>query len=177
PQSNSSSEAPAGINGSIHQPPPADDESDSDGKRASDLSNVSASISGPQDLVDQFSGSNESGTPTTSTPRTSVDTALKGAAKYKLSNADPTDSPSSPAGSVRDAEGTPAKRDSLNRRPARKGTGGLQRQSVIMSGKRGSVDSGEYTESPVATESSQPQEEQQQQSKGVQLEDKPMDFD
>ncbi|KAI7710907.1 hypothetical protein KC322_g4250 [Hortaea werneckii] len=175
PQSNSSSEAPARTNGTIHQPPPADDESDSDGKRGSDLSNVSASISGPQDLVDQYSGSNEPGTPTTSTPRTSVDTALKGAAKYKLSNPDPTDSPSSPAGSLRDAEGTPSKRDSLNRRPARKGTGGLQRQSVIMSGKRGSVDSGEYTESPVATESIQPQEEQQ--SKGVQLEDKPMDFD
>lgn len=65
----------------------------------------------------------------------------------------------------------PAKRDSLTRSAAargfvRKGTGSLQRQSLVQGRERDSISSesgGGYAQSPV--------------EKGVQLEDKPMDFD
>lgn len=70
------------------------------------------------------------------------------------------------------------KKDSLGRRAAygRKGTGGtagsLKRQSIITSTKRDSAESGlagqDYVDSPSAMSAGAP---------GVQLEDKPMDFD
>lgn len=160
PSSSSSQEAPARTNGSIHQPPPAEDESEPENKRGS------GSV---KDSSHYYNSSIDSGNPSASTAHTSVDSAIKAASKYKVSNSDDPETPSSPVSSVKDADGTPTKRDSATRRPPRKGTGGLQRQS-LMSGKRGSVDSGEYAESPVDAE-------QEKQSKGVQLEDKPMDFD
>ncbi|KAK4546099.1 hypothetical protein LTR36_002236 [Oleoguttula mirabilis] len=187
PSSSSSQEAPR-TNGSLHQPPPAEDEPSEAtstrersgteaSKRGSGLPTMSASISGPQDFMSpshyyNSSIDSTSTTPTASTAHTSVDSSKPPpapASKYKVMNADAAE-PSSPvaAGMSSAADGTPIKRDSMNRSsargyPVRKGTGGLQRQSLIM-GKRDSVDS-MYVESPVDA------------AAGVQLEDKPMDFD
>jgi len=202
PSSSSSQEAPPRTNGSLHQPPPAEDDTpptsrDRSGteatKRTSVPPTMSASISNPGDFmtpnhyynnsIDSTSGT---ATPTaTSTAHTSVDSAVlnKPASKYKIMNAD-TDSPSSPARSSSPApDGAPIKRDSLNRSgarfPARKGTAGLQRQSLIMGPQRDSFDSNSaYVESPVEQRSAADGGSlEEKHSAGVQLEDKPMDFD
>jgi hypothetical protein len=74
----------------------------------------------------------------------------------------------SPLSSVR-VDGTPTKTNSLGRTrgtASRRGTGGLRRQSKH--------ESGEVAESPVAVETS---EVLKAENRGVQLEDKPMDFE
>lgn len=198
PALHTSQEAPPRMNGSLHQPPPPDDEPaemqahafkppPAPTKRVSIPPQMSASMSGPSDFMSPshyYSSSMDSEmTPTTSTAPTSdsasASTRSSGppvaalASKYRIANAD--NEPSSPIGS----DGTPAKRDSLNRQAGakasyqRKGTGGLQRQSLVMGG--GHRDStGEYVESPVTGGS---ESESQAYGHGVQLEDKPMDFD
>lgn len=193
PSTSSSQEAPR-TNGSLHQPPPAEDEPpettatrERSGTEASKRGSVpltmSASMSGPQDFMSPSHYYNSSihsasTTPTASTAHTSVDSTkiAPPTSKYKIMNADTAEpaSPQQAAGS----DGAPIKRDSLNRPgvrtyPARKGTGGLARQSLIM-GKRDSVDSN-YVESPVDAFAHGGVEEKA--SAGVQLEDKPMDFD
>lgn len=194
PSSSSSQEAPR-TNGALHQPPPAEDDPSEPtstrersgteaSKRGSATPAMSASISGPQDFGTpshyyNSSMDSTSTTPVASTAHTSIDSAKPPpapASKYKIVNADAAE-PSSPvAGGTASTDGTPIKRDSLNRSgarayPVRKGTAGLQRQSMIM-GKRDSVDSN-YVESPVDAFAAQEAGE----GKGVQLEDKPMDFD
>lgn len=176
-------------NGSIHQPPPAEEETPEAtpptnrersateaSKRQSVAPTLSASITGPQDFMSPshyYSSSIDSSnpTPTTSTAPTSVAESTKGPqvpSKYKINNPDSEDN--SPA---TDGNEAPAKRDSLNRRayPARKGTGGLQRQSLVMGGNRDS-DSGSYTQSPIDAQNAESSP-----AAGVQLQDKPMDFD
>lgn len=184
-------------NGSIHQPPPADDEpTETNGqkpqtteasKRQSIPPHLSASISSPQDFMTPshyYSSSidSPSNTPVSSTPHTSVDSSVaqKAMSKYKVNNSDAESSfeptTSSPSSTATDS--APVKRDSLNRsgvraHAQRRGTGGLQRQSLIMGqGNRDSLDSVNYVESPVDTHPAAGPE-----AKGVQLEDKPMDFD
>lgn len=193
-----SQETVSQTNGSIHQPPPADDEPPEAGNsrehRATEAStrqsippHLSASISSPQDFMTPshyYSSSvdSPSNTPISSTPHTSVDssTAQKAMSKYRTNNSDAESSyeplTSSPSSTTTD--GAPVKRDSLNRsgiraHAQRKGTGGLQRQSLIMSqGNRDSLDSENYVDLSAAT-----QQSAEPASKGVQLEDKPMDFD
>ncbi|EMC91166.1 hypothetical protein BAUCODRAFT_79801 [Baudoinia panamericana UAMH 10762] len=99
--------------------------------------------------------------------------------KYKINN--PDSEASSATADAETVEGAPIKRDSLNRSgargyPPRKGTGGLQRQSLVMS-KHGGADIGDYVESPVDTTRSGHINEGAPSTTGVQLEDKPMDFD
>ena len=134
-------------NGSIHQPPPAEPSSD-----------------------DQDSTRNRSDT----------GSSLRSFTPLGISHAD-TDS-SSPATTVSDGpsnrDSVPAKRDSLTRSGAARGqfqrkgtTGSLQRQSVIS--RRDSNTPDGLVQSPVDLQ----QVEEAPLSKGVQLEDKPMDFD
>ncbi|KAF2764801.1 hypothetical protein EJ03DRAFT_331511 [Teratosphaeria nubilosa] len=189
---------PIRTNGSIHQPPPAEVDEPQGRQRTGTASSipsyrlsnppqVSASISGPQDFniapaPSHYYSNNadESGssTPTSaSTAHTSMDSAPK--PRYKISNAEETSSETATSSSPSSEAGGPAKRDSLNRRayPARKGTAGLQRQSLIIGqqAKRDSADSGAYAESLIAADAAAREEEKG--SAGVQLEDKPMDFD
>ncbi|KAF2725436.1 hypothetical protein K431DRAFT_280801 [Polychaeton citri CBS 116435] len=164
---------PTRANGSLHQPPPA--EEDELSKKGNEPTNqMSASLSGPADL-DNFYAAAKSPTP--------IDTKAGVASKYKLSNPDlEGDSPvvASPAEMTNAKAGDGVvKRDSLNRTVAkvgRKGTGGgLSRQSLIS--KRDSVGSidlaaaqnGDEANATAAAETAKPA--------GVQLEDKPMDFD
>ncbi|EME79946.1 uncharacterized protein MYCFIDRAFT_37953 [Pseudocercospora fijiensis CIRAD86] len=100
-----------------------------------------------------------SSTVLTSQPSTASTISIKPpASKYRVTNPDD----SSPA----TTEGTPTKKDSLSRIrgvTARRGTGGLRRQSLV--NKHESIEGADLVDSPEAS------------SKGVQLEDKPMDFD
>ncbi|KAK3069731.1 Rho-GTPase-activating protein 8 [Teratosphaeriaceae sp. CCFEE 6253] len=178
-------------NGSLHQPPPADDEPaeyastrerNEPAKRQFVIPSLSASISSPGDfMTPSHYYSNSTDTPTNSVPGNSTATTSLAEStkpdavpsKYRINN--PDDGESSPISKTSAADGLPFKRDSQTRSsargyPARKGTGpgGLARQSLIM-GKRDSIDSGSYAQSPV--------EVPKQADAGVQLEDKPMDFD
>lgn len=139
---------PPKTNGSIHQPPPAEPGND-DRESARDRSDTGSSL--------------RSYTP------------------LGISQAD-ADSTSSPATTVSDGQSNrdsvPAKRDSLSRSGAargqfqRKGTAGsLQRQSVIS--RRDSNTPENIVQSPVDIQNGEPEPT----PKGVQLEDKPMDFD
>jgi hypothetical protein len=134
-------------NGSLHQPPPAEPSADD------------------QDTV-----------------RTRSDTgsSLRSYTPLGISHAD-ADS-SSPTTTISDAQSNrdsvPAKRDSLTRSGAARGqfqrkgtTGSLQRQSVISRRDSNSVEG--LMQSPVEF----PNGESVPVTKGVQLEDKPMDFD
>jgi len=203
PSTASSNEAPPRTNGSIHQPPPAEEPEETapptsrersgpePAKRTSVPPTMSASISMPQDFATPSGYYVDSPTSTTAPPTS----------RYKVTNADPAESASSNAAAeAEDGSAAPVKRDSLNRAAARKpqarkGTGGLQRQSLVMGGGRESLDGGsrgDYAESPVAVEGpsglSMPgafggvEEESGARhhgnhQAGVQLEDKPMDFD
>ena len=156
--------APRTNGSSIHQPPPAENDGDAPtttSNRSSAAAKMSASLSGPGEYSHYYSGSVDS------------------------SSTLPSDPAAAAASDI-------SKKDSLGRRAAygRKGTGSsaaaagtvgsLKRQSLITStSKRDSTDSSrpaareeEYVDSP-ATMTSAEKEGQ----KGVQLEDKPMDFD
>ena len=187
-------------NGTLHQPPPAEDEATETPtsntapslRPAADISErqsghpkLSASLSGPMDFVSPnhyYSSSIDSPTnataTATSTPATtdrdSIQSSSAPSSKYKIQNPDSEEASSPTTANIR-ADGTPIKRDSLNRSGAsrqhssRKGTASsLQRQSLLVGGKRESVDSLKQTESSVAVD---------EPPSGVQLEDKPMDFD
>ena len=179
PTSAPAQEAPR-ANGSIHQPPPAETDGTTDAppplkersqtnKRVSVAPMMSAT-SGPQDFYtpDFYTNSGDSDgadSPATSKP-------APPSSKYRLNNTDSR--PQSPA------TGTPTygniqKKDSLNRNSgptARKQAGGLQRQSLV--GQRDSFESGSYAESPVDTTA--PTYEDPSKA-GVQLQDRPVDFD
>ncbi|KAM0721687.1 hypothetical protein Q7P37_002612 [Cladosporium fusiforme] len=148
-------ETPPKSNGSLHQPPPAEPSADEkDSTRA----------------------------------RSDTGSSLRSYTPLGISQAD-TDSSSSPTTTVSDSQSNrdsvPAKRDSLTRSGAargqfqRKGTGSLQRQSVqsVMSKRDSNAPIAStpenFVQSPVDVQSGEPEPA----SKGVQLEDKPMDFD
>ncbi|KAK5133668.1 hypothetical protein LTR08_007522 [Meristemomyces frigidus] len=191
PSSSSSQEAHR-TNGSLHQPPPAEDDQSEPSKRFSVPLTMSASISGPQDLMapNHYYNSSIDSTSaytaatTTSTAHTSLDSTKPipaPASRYKIANGDTAEQQQQRSSSPAGDSNTPVKRDSLNRSvggvrayPTRKGTGGLARQSMIM-GKRDSVDSN-YVESPIEAPAAVAQGVGAAE-KGVQLEDKPMDFD
>ncbi|WPH03654.1 Hypothetical protein R9X50_00653700 [Acrodontium crateriforme] len=164
-------------NGFFHQPPPADDVND-DGsadastqpaQRDSNIPKVSASITGPSDFVNaghMYSSSNDSPILSSSdanTPRNSTSTTA--------TTATSGDRPLPSTPSTNANEGAPIKRDSLTRAGVRTSytrkpatgttnstaTSGLQRQSVVMAMQDSTEDKNE--------------------SKGVQLEDRPVDFD
>ena len=189
-------------NGSLHQPPPADDEpvngttlqatpTDAALKRISVPSAMSASISGPDDFMSPshyYSSSIDSAAPTVSTAATSDSTASSKplpppSSKYKIMNADSDTPPSPVSNSTAAADGAPAKRDSLGRSAPRsyqprRGTGGLQRQSLVAGSSRDSADSSKYAEPPVEVRK-EPEfvDAPEEASRAVQLEDKAMDFD
>ncbi|KAK0821711.1 Rho-GTPase-activating protein 8 [Friedmanniomyces endolithicus] len=208
-------------NGTLHQPPPAEDEpaepaanrterhANEASKRQSIPPTLSASISSPGDFMSPshyYSSSIDSPTPpptTTSTGPTSIAESTRSDAppshappnppsKYKISNPDDSaaepqpSSPASKTAAASTADNLPVKKDSLGRSgargyPARKGTGGLARQSLVMggaaAGKRDSVDSGGgYAQSPIESAAGMRAGEAPG-AAGVQLEDKPMDFD
>lgn len=149
-------EPPPKTNGSLHQPPPAEPSPEETTKRSSVPLRMTESNH-------SYTNSTDSASNTTSTAATNA----------------------SPASTERSSsrDGLPAKRDSLTRSAAargafsRKGTGSLQRQSLI--GKRDSTSSDGYVQSPVeqAGTLETPATVQEETTKGVQLEDKPMDFD
>ena len=178
------------MNGSLHQPPPAEDDQPELSKRTSVPPTLTASMSNPQEFMApnhyyNSSVDSTSAATTTSTAHTSLDSTKPlpaPASRYKITNADPTDLTQQRSASPAGDSNTPVKRDSLNRSgaatrayPTRKGTGGLQRQSLI-AGKRDSVDSN-YVDSPVDAPGAFPVAIDEVPGKGVQLEDKPMDFD
>ncbi|KAK5109745.1 hypothetical protein LTR62_006585 [Meristemomyces frigidus] len=181
------------MNGTLHRPPPAEDvpnhqkevsstsherSATEASKRASIPPSLSASTDGPGDFMTgshYYSSSIDApgAFPTTPQPTTTVPTYAPSApaSKYKVNNPDGAneDRPASPVS----YDGMPTKRDSRGQRfPARKGTGALARQSLIVSqgsaAKRDGVDTGNHVQSPA---------EEQPASAGVQLQDKPMDFD
>lgn len=143
-----------GQNGSIHQPPPQDEETPGRlraateaTKRISVIPAMSASISSPSDFMapgHYYSSSVDS--PTAATP-------------------------------VEKADSTPTKKDSIGRRPAgafRKTTGSINRQSLV--GAPAPPPKHEADESEVSADSPTKQAGGKSPA-GVQLEDKPMDFD
>nr|POE63296.1 rho-gtpase-activating protein 8 [Quercus suber] len=165
PPKASEARTPPKTNGSIHQPPPRDDTPEDDlasvrdsigpTKRASIPPTMSASISGPQD----FMGSNH----------------------FYGSGGD------SPTTSITSSTAAPEKRDSLNRAgargsyPRKAGTGGMKRQSLVVSSlsNRDSVEgASEHSavDSPIDV-AARSAELSLSKETGVQLEDKPMDFD
>lgn len=183
--STSSSTSPsfARTNGSIHQPPPAENEetppSDPTRSRsATETSNKRTSQPPTMSSSVDFMSSNDYYTESpTSTSNNASETAIPASAvptsKYSRTSED-TPTP----------EHTPEKRDSLNRASAarkpfqqRKATGGgLQRQSLVGSvGNRDSISS--ETGSGGLKEQQQAPPQKEEGPKGVVLEDKPMDFD
>lgn len=164
-------DTPDRINGTSHQPSAGDDlpvrerSGTETAKRAPGIATTSASISSPSDFAGPNTGhlysssvdSSPAATTFSSGPPDSDATTLASssvkAAISKYSKANDADEVSFPA------DGTPTKTDSLSRRVAggRRGTGGLARHSLVGS-KHDSV-------------------EPEVEAKGVQLEDKPMDFD
>ncbi|KAK6442358.1 Rho-GTPase-activating protein 8 [Oleoguttula sp. CCFEE 5521] len=202
PPSSSGSASPPRTNGaSLHQPPPAEPAADEHStgpaaRRLSALPTMSASISSPGDFMTPshyYAGSVDSSTtastaPSASTAPTSTaansnrDSASSGikapTSKYKITN-DTSERPASPATSVDSS--APVKRDSLTRSagaaaggrtfPVRKGTASsLQRASLISKRDSGESGTGEYVASPVDA----PEESA---GRGVQLQDREMDFD
>jgi len=167
PTSASGQDAPLRTNGSIHQPPPAEEPDESPPSTAQMLNNLR------NNSVDS-----------SSTAPTSTSNVKALTSKYKAMNTDADPSSTSTASGADDA---PTKRDSLNRTAVRKlqrkGTGRLQRQSIVTSGasNRDSFEGFNFTESPFAADDSAAaaggDANPNRQSAGVQLEDKPMDFD
>jgi hypothetical protein len=144
-------------NGSIHQPPPAEpsvDEQNSTRER----SDTGSSLRSFTPLGISHADGDGSSTATTV-----------------------SDSQSSNRDSIQSTrDSAPAKRDSLNRSGAARGqfqrkgtTGSLQRQSVISKRDSSSTTHEGLVQSPVDIQHAEPEPV----SKGVQLEDKPMDFD
>ena len=123
PKSSSSHQEVPRTNGSLHQPPPAEDDQPEVSKRTSVPPILSASMSGPHEFMApnhyyNSSIDSTSAATMTSTGRTSLDSTKPlptPASKYKITNADPADltqqRSSSPAGD----SNTPVKRDSLGR--------------------------------------------------------------
>ncbi|EME39588.1 hypothetical protein DOTSEDRAFT_91887 [Dothistroma septosporum NZE10] len=166
-----SRDTPDKTNG-FHQPPPSERTNDhahkartsvDEAKRASGAApRISASINSAGDFMHHnhfHANSIESTSNMTNSSRPTSEASVQGikvpASKSRISNADEVDSPSE----ATPTDSTPTKTDSFTRRTAygRRGTGGLRRQSLV--NKHDSA------------------EPEQEQSKGVQLEDKPMDFD
>ncbi|KAF2212560.1 hypothetical protein CERZMDRAFT_111673 [Cercospora zeae-maydis SCOH1-5] len=158
------------LNG-FHQPPPAEAQPgrERSGTETTQPSSahVSASITSPSDFMNPghfYSGSEStSATPGSPAARDSVGSNIgikAPTSKHKITNAEEQ----SPVAMTPDAE-TPTKRDSLSRVRAggRRGTGGLRRQSLANANENGEADMSPSAEST--------------ETKGVQLEDKPMDFD
>lgn len=164
----------------FHQTPPADGEHTTRERSGTETTKrssaqMSASLNSPSDFANpssHFYNSNVESTPgqslsTAAHPdAASSTTSIKPPpSKYRIANPEE----SSPVTST-PVDGTLTKKDSLGRArgvAGRRGTGGLRRQSLV-----NKHESGEVTESPVAVD---PPAEPE--SKGVQLEDKPMDFD
>ncbi|GIZ49644.1 hypothetical protein CKM354_001267200 [Cercospora kikuchii] len=162
------------LNG-FHKPPPAETQPgrERSGTETTQRSSaqVSASITSASDFMSPghfYSGSSEStpaGAAETSTTRDSVASNISvkaPASKYNVAEEQ------SPVAMTPDAE-TPTKRDSLSRArgvAGRRGTGGLRRQSLANASK---AENGEGNDVAPSAESPE--------TKGVQLEDKPMDFD
>ena len=176
-------------NGSLHRPPPQEASSDESAARQRSESEavkqpisiippMSATINSPSDFMsprhyDSHSGLDHSSTAggvASSEPSSSSATGAKtNLSKFKMGNPDEpvTESPV-------DSSGTPTKKDSLGRSSVRvsyprrgTGGGGVQRQSV---------DSAHYSESggdATTVNTTKTADEQH----GVQLEDKPVDFD
>jgi hypothetical protein len=145
-------------NGSIHQPPPAEPSAD-DQNSTRERSDTGSSLRSFTPLgISHADGDNSSTATTVSDSQSNRDSIQ----------------------STRDSVSAPAKRDSLNRSGAarsqfqRKGTtGSLQRQSVISKRDSSSTTHEGLVQSPVDIQHAEPEPV----SKGVQLEDKPMDFD
>ncbi|KAI5358627.1 putative Rho GTPase activation protein [Septoria linicola] len=172
PPSSRTGDAPEKTNG-FHQPPPAEGYTPRarSGTETTNRSSahVSASINSPSDFINPsqfYTGGADNQPPAASTTtRDSVasNISIKApASKYKLSNPEEQ----SPVAAT-PTDGTPTKTDSFSRSrgvAGRRGTGGLRRQSLV-----NKHESGDLTDSPVAAESPE--------TRGVQLEDKAMDFD
>jgi len=151
------------VNGtSLHQPPPQDDgvfksreRSATDARSGTGGPKMSSSINSPSDFASHghyYSSSVDS------TKNTDSSGIKPPTSRYKLTNSEEV---ASPVDTSEVMDGTPTKKDSLTRRAAygRRGTGGgLKRSSVVSSDPN--------------TEA-----EKKAESVGVQLEDKPMDFD
>lgn len=143
-------------NGSIHQPPPAEPSVD-DQNSTRERSDTGSSLRSYTPLgISHADGDNSSTATTVSDSQSNRDSIQ----------------------SARDS--APAKRDSLNRSGAARGqfqrkgtTGSLQRQSVISKRDSSSTTHEGLVQSPVDIQHAEPEPV----SKGVQLEDKPMDFD
>lgn len=170
------------LNSTLHQPPPPSLKPGVDEvatKRLSIPPKMSASISGPQDFMEYYGNGADS--PVTSTAPASDASSINrvSVARHRLNNGD--GEPVSPVTSVGSTEipptvpakdGGPVKRDSLTRSGAR-GPAQFTRRNTASSLKRSSVvmvndDSRDQNEDFVDA----PEEKH-----GVQLEDKPMDFD
>jgi hypothetical protein len=144
-------------NGSIHQPPPAEPSVD-DQNSTRERSDTGSSLRSFTPLGISHADADGSSTATTV-----------------------SDSQSSNRDSIQSTrDSAPAKRDSLNRSGAARGqfqrkgtTGSLQRQSVISKRDSSSTTHEGLVQSPVDIQHAEPEPV----SKGVQLEDKPMDFD
>ena len=143
-------------NGSIHQPPPAEPSVD-DQNSTRERSDTGSSLRSYTPLgISHADGDNSSTATTVSDSQSNRDSIQ----------------------SARDS--APAKRDSLNRSGAARGqfqrkgtTGSLQRRSVISKRDSSSTTHEGLVQSPVDIQHAEPETV----SKGVQLEDKPMDFD
>jgi hypothetical protein len=143
-------------NGSIHQPPPAEPSVD-DQNSTRERSDTGSSLRSYTPLGISHADGDGSSTATTVSDSQSNRDSIQ---------------------STRDS--APAKRDSLNRSGAARGqfqrkgtTGSLQRQSVISKRDSSSTTHEGLVQSPVDIQHAEPEPV----SKGVQLEDKPMDFD
>ena len=143
-------------NGSIHQPPPAEPGVD-DQNSTRERSDTGSSLRSYTPLGISHADGDGSSTATTVSDSQSNRDSIQ---------------------STRDS--APAKRDSLNRSGAARGqfqrkgtTGSLQRQSVISKRDSSSTTHEGLVQSPVDIQHAEPEPV----SKGVQLEDKPMDFD
>jgi len=149
-------EAALKTNGSIHQPPPAEPSVD-DQNSTRERSDTGSSLRSYTPLGISHADGDGSSTATTVSDNQSNRDSIQ---------------------SSRDS--APAKRDSLNRSGAARGqfqrkgtTGSLQRQSVISKRDSSSTTHEGIVQSPVDLQHTEPEPV----SKGVQLEDKPMDFD
>lgn len=152
-----STDTPDRVNG-FHQPPPSDEQptvrersSTEATRRPPGGATTSASIHSPSDFANHghyYSGSLDS-------KPGAADTRIKPpTSRYRVTDADEVQSP---ANTTTATDATPTKKDSLTRSSGRRGTGGLARQGLV---------TGKETDNTAAEE-----------TRGVQLEDKPMDFD
>lgn len=195
--SNPAAESAPTSNGSLYQPPKPHQDERSGGSDASKRTSVppsfSASLSKPQDFMDPghyYSGSTDS--LRGSTAVAAEPSSNKGPmSKYRINNpdAEPVSPITSAASSdaapgVSSKEGAPIKRDSLTRSGARgpaaftrKAPAGGQRQGLVGGAKDGASSDGQVM-SPVEGHGriGEPAAAAEQ-AHGVQLQDRPMDFD